>query len=271
VTTASVYYDNQGQADFVLIDGNQAHIHLDDDDGLMGGEYILRAVDRACRTLGWRVMQFAPIVRQFGGLGKVRVQPHTGLDPLPAPAPYLPDSVPAVDPGPIDITGTEEITSGATVYITVNMADWPIRVSVDGRLGTVFTDAPMSGIRHADAQKAIDKVLTRMGYQRTGAYGPLPDPAGEATWGCTAEVATVASPDWRDQPTLVRMDEATATLLTRTAALLDIPADHLASTWIRAAAGNALTNYDWFTDGRNFIGQARIKGWLHDGTPKTEG
>lgn len=116
------------------------------------------------------------------------------------------------------------------------------------------------------AMAAVDDALSGLGYIRT----KPPIRSSEPGYEWQAEVITQqpgAVEDWRDAVTLVRMGADTAGLLTWAAETLGIPADTLASTWIRQAAVDALSRQERFLSPGYIADHLRITGWLPDGTP----
>lgn len=230
-----------------MIDGDSFNVRPDWDWDAPDTDKI--AVAYACRALGWRPVPAAPIVRQADGRGAIKIEPD-------------------VDAGPVEATAEEGIRSGATVFVSTDHNDIPFRVGVDGRTATVPPSQASLGNAGSLAVTLVDDALTSLGYRRTSPITFEGDTGGgtQRHWLCTAEVRTIA--DWRDAPTLVRMDSDTADILTRTAATLDIPADELASAWIRKAATDALDRHERWTAPGYLTDHSRIIGWEPDGTPR---
>lgn len=256
---ASVYYNKRtGDPHFVVINGDRSDVI--DTGGVMGGEWKLRDVNEACRRLGWEVMGDAKIVRQADGRGTVAVEP-------------VRDDIP--DQAKIGVTAEEEIRDGGLAHIVLSSGGVPRFVHADGRTHKVNTLCQLTSPLVTNRERAVDAVdeaLGKLGFRRTSAFEVSTTGPG-LQYTCTVGIDEhePEADDWRDAVTLVRMDDNTADLLTRTASMLDIPADQLASTWISRAARSALLNYEWFTDDRNHVDQTKIAGWLHDGTPKPKG
>lgn len=252
MTTASVYYNARtGEPDFVLIDGSRAEIWP----GTAGLETRDR-VDRACRRLGWKIMADAPIVRQADGRGTVRIEPVDDAAPI----------------------------GGPVAYVTCMVGDSPTRVSIDGMSQPVVTLSSFTGPTGADRTNAVfsvDQAIRRLGYRRTGSIEPATASTG---WQCTVTPDSIAAADkaardldaqagpadWRDHPTLMRMDDVTAGLLNELSEALGIPGDELAREWIRAAARDAQIRRRRFLSPGYLTDHTRIVGWLPDGSPRLD-
>lgn len=239
MTTASIYYraDDPRVPDFVLINGQMAAGNTattDDPDG------VRIVVDAACRTLGWKAIDDAPIVRQADGRGTIRIEPLTA-----------------------DL-------EKATAYINVRRGGQPWRVAVDGRVAAVTTKTSLTSKQPSQAIDVVDGALTQLGYRRVSGLTVEVQPDGDkgGIWACSAE--TRPGREWRDEPTLVRISDDTARALTDMADRLGIPADRLADTWIAGKAADARSRYDRFMEPGYILDHGRIKGFLHDGTPRTD-
>lgn len=240
MTTASVYYNHRtNEPDYLLIDGARADIRFTSQ-GVMGGDYRLRAVDMACRALGWRIMPGAPIVRQADGRGVIRIEPHHSLRP------GLPD--------PLDALGTPR------AFITIDNLGDAGSVHVDGQGAALNSDI----LRKRGMFPAVDEALDRLGYARvdtirtTTKTGPT----------CAVQPVdkTAYAAPLPDDGTLIRMDEETARILTDMAEKLGIPADQLAGHWIRRSAQDALWRYERDNAPGYILDRTRIRGWLPDGS-----
>lgn len=264
MTTASVYYHpDSGYPEYILIDGERADVtHFDPDNDAV----FLSAVDRACRSLNWRIMSHAPIVRQADGRGTVRIEP-----------------VPA-DPFRHGVAYVHQNSLGDGTGVT------RISVAVDGKtsegLALALLDSLDPGEDRA-ARDVVDGLLAGLNYVRSG---PLVVNQNLG-WTCTADPlpATVRSePDadgftdgshsgdphesqdyptreWQDYPTLVRMDDTTAAALQDMSAKLNIPPDELACAWIRREAAGALLSYNRYTEPGYVMEGNKIGKWYDDG------
>lgn len=247
MTTASVYYHQRtGWPDYVLIDGNEATVPQFSTEG---PDAHRRVVDLACRKLGWKVMDRALIVRQADGRGTIRIEPVP-----PAPEPLRHGVAYVTQQSLNDHTGVLET-----------------RVAVDGKIGKRLGLAALGALDPGEdraAREAVDEALAEIGYVRSG---PLTSDQivndGAARWSCTADplAETGQVDDWRDHPTLVRMDDTTAVALADLSGKLGIPADKLACAWIRREATAALYNYRRYTE-PGFVAEGnKIDRWYDDG------
>jgi hypothetical protein len=263
MTTASIYYHPaSNQPAFVLIDGNSEHIHQADYDAPPAADpgvgARIRAIDHACRRLGWKVVDNAPIVRQADGRGTIRIEP----------SPELLAATRAVDASNKRIAA--ELSGPETVaYVDTNEAGTPQKVLVDGRTEPVHTPCSLSSSNPANADRAVTAVhvaLAALGYHPTG---PIVRRAEGSATDHMRTMPVAADDDWRDVPTLVRIDDDAANDLNELATTLGIPGDVLASAWITAAARDARSRHARFADPNDYpiVDQSRIKGWMADGTP----
>ena len=152
-----------------------------------------------------------------------------------------------------------------TAHIYVSKARDGGSVNVDGFSSPL--DVLMLG---ESLSSAVDQALTMVGFRRVGEIvaGAIADFECEAVnTGNPAEPA-----DWRDHPTMVRItDDDTASMLNDMSARLGIPADELATTWIRNAATDALYRYERFMSPGYIADHNRIVGWIFDGSPRLKG
>jgi len=245
MTTASVYYRDQGRTpDFVFIDGYHAKVTIDPGDALPG--YIVRAVDKACRTLGWRAMDGAPIVRQADGRGTIRIEPiiKPGHDHPDDGGDY------ATCPG-CSLKATQKRGYGAFAghpnceIHGDECAGDPTRQNAD-------SDAPGEAITWAVNE--AHAVAIRKTY---------PD-ANVKIMPKTVPVAP--DEDWRDHPTIVRVSDNAAAVLNDLSAKLGIPADELATDWILRSGMSAQRHYDHDTAPGWVGGGNRIARFLSDGS-----
>jgi hypothetical protein len=257
VATASIYYHPaSSEPSFVLIDGEQADV-LATDYGPAGRDLVgarIGAIDHACRRLGWKVVDAAPIVRQADGRATIRIEP---LPELLAAADKAVDASDERAAG--QLAARIDIGRGGTV---------PVAVHVDGRTAPVHTLCGLTSSlpNNADrARQAVNVALATLGYHPTGAIEFVTDGTHmEAT-------VLVASDEWRDVPTMVRIDDDTARALNDMSQRLGIPGDTLAVAWIRRAAADARSRVDWWTSEGYIEDPARITGWDANGTPHLKG
>lgn len=270
MTTASVYYTSDGQASFILIDGDRAEVsghYASEDCDRHGDDWQLHAVDGACRTLGWRTMPGATVIRQHDGRGTIRIEP---VSPRPDPPRRVP-----LDPQTTMRHGVVHVTQAPVV---VHGAPRDLLVAVDGL--TIVTDTAgtlddLDPQSDRAARDRVDDALAEIGYLRNGPLVPAGD--GTQSWTCTADPADGRTSDvppaarrWSDHPTLVRMDDTTAADLADLAAKLGIPADVLASAWIRRAAADAIRQYNHDTTPGWVAPGNRITRFLPDGSAVIE-
>lgn len=265
MTTASVYYqaDDPAMPDFVLINGESITCNRHSDSDLTD-DRILREVDTACRKLGWKVMPGAPIVRQADGFGTVRIAPLAVAVEQPKGA-------------------TARTLRSGIAHVTQNGASpdrhqsGRITVAVDGLVAYVDTFGILGSLDPAEdvaAREAVDAALASVDYVRTG---PLVTSV-DGQWACSADpVARLAGipeganpADWRDHPTIVRINDTAANALNDLSAKLGIPGDELATAWILAAAADARWRYNYFTSSGWVAPGNRIARFLPDGTAMIE-
>lgn len=238
MTTASIYYSRHTEfPQYVLINGESATILDADYEGgpwpnLVGAK--VRAIDHACRRLGWKVVDTATIVRQADGRATIRIEP---------------------------LTAATELRDTATAYITVNLVGVPEAVSVDGKTEPVHTACTLLSVMAGNvevARRATRNALAVLGYEAIG------DPAmdGDGRW-----AVQVRPDDWRDHPTMVRISDDAARALNEVAALLNTPGDTLATAWILRAAMDAKGRHARWTEEGFIEDPTRITGWAADGTP----
>lgn len=259
MTTASIYYHNaSSEPEFVLIDGDRANVRAEDyGSGPAAARTGARiaAIDHACRRLGWRVTDTAAIVRQADGRGTIRIEP-------------LPELLAAADRA-VDAsnerTAAELSGPDTTAYVDATITGVPQTVSVDGRTEPVHTLCSLSSSNPANAERAVTAVhvaLAALGYHSTG---PIARRAEGSAIDHMRKVPVASDADWRDVPTMVRIDDEAARDLNELAATLGIPGDILASAWITQAAQEARRRHDQYTN--YLVDHNRIKGWTANGTP----
>lgn len=242
--TASVYYRTDHRTpDYVLINGDKADVTRFDGDDLEGDAYNLRAVDAACRTLGFKVMADAPIVRQADGRGTVRIEPVNPPTALDYP----------------------------TVYVNVDPTGVPHRLAIDGQVARLDTEHRLSMPPEGrDGIAVVDQALSNLGYRRTTPIAPAPDtdfPSGRV-WTCAAQpFDTTIYRDWKDVPTVVRVANEAADALGEMADKLGIPTNILASEWIVRSASDARTRYAYFNEPGRLMEHMAITGYRSDGSP----
>jgi hypothetical protein len=267
-TTAAIHYHpNSNDPAFVLIDGDDSRVLAADYDTertLVGAR--IRAIDHACRRLGWKVADTAAIVRQADGRGTIRVEPlslrpgKAGPEPLYSPAENaLRSGVARVTQRPEGVAGMSELT-----------------IAVDGQLVRSHVYGSLDSLdpwEDAAARGGVDDALASIAYLRTG---PLIHQTGTPAWQCSADPvgavgkAAEGTSDWTEQPTLVRITDSAATALNEAADKLGIPGDELATAWIRGAAASALRKYGRDIEPGLVAEGNRIVRWRHDGSAVIE-
>lgn len=250
MTTASIYYHPaSSEPDFVVIDGESTHVFAADYTGarnIVGGR--IRAVDFACRRLGWKVVEAAAIVRQTDGRATIRIEP--------------------VSPNPDDAGGGS---------INIGDSGIPISVAVGDKAEPVHTMCSLTSALPGNATRAAQAVHVAFAVLEHSPVGPLPTTPGTHFVPVVADAdlpdMTVGLPtntdDWRDVPTMVRIDDDTARLLNLTAERLGLPADVLAATYIRRGAHDAQERQA--REQGNIADHSRITGWSADGTAHLKG
>jgi hypothetical protein len=236
-TTAHVYYRAGGHIDFVVIDADPGNTGVRDNVKVTEtGDDHLGIVCRALADIGYLPAdpQNARIVRQADGLGYLPVVFSTDVaGDLPA----LTAHVTREDNGTLG-----QVRIGDTSKPLPPGMVWPPEDDIRGGIQT---------------RSVVDGIIIDLGYIRLGGF----ETTGSG-WEAPVEPA-----EWRDHPTIVRVTDTAAELLTRTAMTLGLPADALASTWITTAAADALRRHQWFSAPGTIVDKRRVAGWLPDGSP----
>jgi hypothetical protein len=171
------------------------------------------------------------------------------------------------------VAAADELTDPDPVwmaFIAVDDNDLPLQVEVPGAPTVTLPSTTPLTVHGGTTVDVIDQALLSIGYRRTGVI-ELDEMYNEDPWtrpGGRRWTCPVRNTQWQDHPTLVRMDDTTATMLTGLADRLSIPADELACTWIRRAAADARDRHDRFMSPGYIADHSRITGWNFDGSPR---